>query len=785
MDQMRWVNYLLIVIVLAGCAALARVRLDDQYGRAQPRDRLQKSSDAVAFDYRRDVKPVIESRCVVCHGCYDAPCQVRMGAFEGIDRGANKQKVYDGARLLAANLTRLFEDAHSVEEWRQKGFYPVLNERDQTSEANINGGVMARMLMLKGEHGLPEVDRLPDSFDFSLDRRQQCPDIEGFDSFARKYPLWGMPYGLPGLSDQEYATLLGWMSEGASYSEPSPLAADITRRIVEWEAFLNGDSPKQQLMSRYIYEHLFVGNLFFNDVPARQLFRLVRSRTPSGEPIDEIATRRPYDDPEVERVYYRLRPVRSTIILKTHMPYALNPARMARYRELFLETEYGVEALPSYEAPVASNPFVAFKEIPVESRYKFMLDEAQFTIMGFIKGPVCRGQVALNVIEDHFWVVFLDPDEELLKQDGHFLSRESNNLRLPSEAASDAPPLITWVKYSNLQKNYLKAKGELMETLFPEARDVSLNLIWDGDGLNTNAALTVFRHFDSASVVKGFVGADPKTAWVIGYPLLERIHYLLVAGFDVFGNAGHQLNSRLYMDFLRMEGEFNFLTFLPKEIREQERDYWYRGASQNVKDYIYGRRIDFDQQTGVSYQTDDPKAELFALLRQRLGSALDGSRDIAQGEDSFVAGQLQRLAAIRGATLSPLPQAAILTVTDTDGGSDEFFTLIHNNGISNVAHLFSEEQRLLPAEDTLTVARGFVTAYPNAFFRVNKQDLPELVATIAALKTEDDYSALLTRFGIRRTNPDFWQHSDDLHAGYRRIAPIEAGLFDYNRLENR
>ena len=42
-------------------------------------------------------------------------------------------------------------------------------------------------------------------------------------------------------------------------------------------------------------------------------------------------------------------------------------------------------------------------------------------------------------------------------------------------------------------------------------------------------------------MVKGLVGQQPKTAWVIDYSLLERIHYLLVAGFDVFGNVAHQL----------------------------------------------------------------------------------------------------------------------------------------------------------------------------------------------------------------------------------------------------
>ena len=87
--------------------------------------------------------------------------------------------------------------------------------------------------------------------------------------------------------------------------------------------------------------------------------------------------------------------------------------------------------------------------------------------------------------------------------------------------------------------------------------------------VDDNAALTVLRHYDSATVVKGFVGGAPKTGWVVGYSLLERIHYLLVAGFDVFGNVGHQLTTRMYMDFLRMEGEYNFLLLLPPARRRQ------------------------------------------------------------------------------------------------------------------------------------------------------------------------------------------------------------------------
>jgi len=72
-------------------------------------------------------------------------CALSAGAHRLCEsrRGASKSLVYDGGRLLPAELTRLFEDAHSAQEWRQVGFYPVLNERDQTPQANRNAGVMA------------------------------------------------------------------------------------------------------------------------------------------------------------------------------------------------------------------------------------------------------------------------------------------------------------------------------------------------------------------------------------------------------------------------------------------------------------------------------------------------------------------------------------------------------------------------------------------------------------------------------------------------------------------
>jgi hypothetical protein len=572
------------------------------------------------------------------------------------------------------------------------------------------------------------------------------------------------------------------LEEGAGYEAPPPLVAGALSNISKWETFLNGETRKEQLMSRYLYEHLFLANLYFDDLPPRLFFRLVRSTTPPGEAIDLIATRRPYDDPKVARIYYRLQPVRTTILAKTHMPYELNQKRMSRYHTLFLEPAYEVQTLPSYEPKASANPFETFKLIPVKSRYQFLLDEAQFTLMNFIKGPVCRGQIALNVIDEQFWIVFANPHSPALDHGAKFLEKENRNLRMPTEEQSNAEALGNWLKYSRLEKNYLAGKVAYIQQKLSTPEDLSLDLIWDGDGQNDNAALTVFRHLNNATVVKGFVGEEPKTLVLLGYPLLERIYYLLVAGYDIYGNIGHQLNARLYMDFLRMEGELDFLTMLPEGTRIKEWKYWYRDAGGKVEDFgaVYFNRV--NRQTGIQYHTPHHKSELIGMLQEYLSPVLRTSYDIEKVGNTHVRQQLERLSHIQGLPVSWLPQNAMLSI---DGSDDLVVTLIHNNGLSNVSHLFFDNKRRLPEEDNLTVVRGFLGAYPNAFYHVAQAELEDFVSAVEGLSSEEDYQALLNRFGIRRSDPNFWKHSDAIQAVYQSKSPIEAGLLDYNRLENR
>ena len=103
----------------------------------------------------------------------------------------------------------------------------------------------------------------------------------------------------------------------------------------------------------------------------------------------------------------------------------------------------------------------------------------------------------------------------------------------------------------------------------------------------------------------------------------------------------------------------------------------------------------------------------------------------------------------------------------------------------NITSLFGEKQFRKPDEDTISVVPGFIGSYPNALLVVNDYDIERFVDMISSLRTEGDYARLLDNFGVRRTSPNFWQHSDAIHAAYRLNAPVEHGRFDYNRLENR
>lgn len=768
------------IMVLSGCAYLSAAHYNELFGPEQTQQRMVEANTGAGAEYLQHVKPVLDTRCVVCHGCYDAPCQLKLSSPEGIDRGLSKELVYDGTRLLASEPSRLLYDATNTSQWREKNFSPVLNERAQTEQANLAGSVLYNALVLKQSSPLPVEDVLEDEFDFSLDREQSCATMGEFDHFASDQPHAGMPYGLPGISRTEFKHLEKWLKNGGKMAHIAAPSKAVLNQVKRWEKFLNQDSLKHQLAARYIFEHWYLAHIYFaQDEVNKSYFKLVRSTTPPGQDIKLVNTRRPYDDPGVKRVYYRLMHDRSTILAKTHLPLSLDDSKLTRLHQQFIEQDYKVAKLPSYKVDVASNPFKAFAAIPVKSKYQFMLDEAELIIMGFIKGPVCRGQIALNVINDQFWVAFADPNKVATPAVGEMLLQHEDTLALPAEEESNALPISSWVKYSKRQNKYLKAKVELANEMFKDGENLTTDMLWQGEGVNDNAALTIFRHFDSATVVKGLIGQEPKTMWVLDYALFERIHYLLVAGFDVYGNVGHQLITRLYMDFLRLEGEQNFLAFLPKDARKKLKADWYRKSPASLTSFFEDSR-EFSQPTGITYQTDKLQHELYGLIKAELKPVLSPRYNYKEVPKS-----LQAINTMPAKAINLLPQVSFVLVKEGDN-EHAAYTIIHHNAHYNISSLLNEEGQRAYSEDTVTIVPGFIGDYPEAIWYFhNQQQVTEFAKQMPLLKAEEDYRALKAEFAIRRTHPQFWQYSDILHQVAKQYRGVEYGLFDYNRLENR
>ena len=721
---------------------------------------------------------LVERRCVVCHGCYDAPCQLKLSSPDGLARGGSKQNVYDTARLTDARPTRLGVDATTAAGWRTLGFHPV------TSATDPGASVMARLLALGRKNPFTPGRPLPEDLAIDTDDTLACPAPDEIEEYAAAFPNRGMPFGMAALSDSEFATLGRWILSGEPLPSRNVAIPDrIRKQVADWQDFLNTADPRGRLVSRYLYEHLFLAHLHFEGDAPDRFFRLVRSATPPGKMVREIATRRPFDDPGGP-FSYRLIPVAETIVHKDHIVYKLSPRRMARLRSLFLQPGWTVSDLPPYGLQQGANPFTTFAAIPAQARYRFLLDDTLFFVRSFIRGPVCHGMVATDVVEDRFWVAFLDPDSDLSLTDPRFLQGAASLLKLPVSSADGTAFERFWPVLHDGHRAWLKYR-DAAYVASPSHRDgYRLSDIWMGNGKG-EATLTVFRNHDNASVVTGFVGEIPETAWIIDYPNLERIYYDLVAGYDVFGSVETQLTTRLYMDHLRREGEDLFLSFLPAPERTALHREWYRGPLSELHASWTARRADDRRPTAITYESKDPKAELLLRILERSGrsrsdDALNRCNAGNCAPRSTVETAISSLASRKGPWVRLLPDVSLVRVADADRGAT-VFTLFHDKAHSNVALLFGEADRREPADDIVTLLRGQVVSYPNFFFDVTTAEVNAFVDAVTSMENEADWLAVVERFGVRRTSPTFWSVSDALHDELIRQDAIDAGLLDLSR----
>lgn len=742
------------------------------------------AAHAEPISYSRDIQPIFTQNCVACHACYDSPCQLNLGSGEGAARGANQQPVYDGTRTQAAATTRLFLDAHGSDAWRRKAFFSVLEP--QGSQAAL----MARMLELGHDRPFAANAKLPDDLEIGIKRANQCPLPDELAAFARKNPRAGMPFAVTGLSDADYQTLQRWLEEGAPVDRQALHAsAAEARQIAAWEQLLNAPGARENLVARWLYEHLFLAHLYFEGGEPGHFFQVLRSRTPSGQAVDPIATRRPNDDPG-STFYYRLAPIQGVIVHKTHITYPLSQRKLARVKELFFASAWQAEAVPGYGAQRRANPFETFAAIPVQARYQFMLDNAEYFVRTFIRGPVCRGQIATDVIRDNFWVLFQDPRHDLYVTDAEYRAAATPLLAMPGQFDDIGDLFGLWRGYRNKRNAY----EALRMDSYAEAAAPSWSHIWAG---NDNALLTIFRQHDSASVRKGLIGEIPQTLWWMDYPLLERTYYQLVVNFDVYGNVSHQAQTRLYFDLIRNGAEVNFLRLMPAEAREGYLSDWYQHSGK-LKLWLDYQGIDSQSPTALQLPGREPKRSFAEALLRRYDTLnarpdpinrCNGAHCYREGlpaELQRVEQALSRLASKPASALrviEQLPEATLLRVELADGRR-EVYSLLRNRAHSNVAFLLGEHLRYQPALDSLTVYPGVLSSYPNFIFSLGADEVPAFVGALERARDAGTFEKVVERWGIRRTHPEFWRHFHDLSAYIRETEPIEAGVLDMNRYQN-
>jgi hypothetical protein len=726
--------------------------------------------------YSAKIQPIFNNRCIACHSCLESPCQLNLQSYEGARRGAIRDYLpHGGLRLTEGKLTRLFEDAQLTQEWRNLGFHDVIGTNEDS--------VLIQSLILAFESRPHPKDE--------ADKNQFCAkNVSEFSIVENSHIKLAMPYGLPPISSSSLNTIKEWVNAGAKgpADENVEFPPKVLDAKIAWETFLNGQDMKSKHVARYLFEHLFLAHLYI-EPESRFFLKLIRSSTTCDQP-KIIPTRRPNEAPLFDKWHYCLIKAPGTIVDKTHIPYNFSLEKLNWVKRNFMDINWTPDSILDYTLEVASNPFLAFKSIPESARYKFLLEDAQYHINTFIKGPVCNGTPAVNSIQEQFYTFFIDPDSDLMALNADYSKMVSGLLAMPGKWGSNAKATSTPKENKEIvqiRNQYRQIRGQELEKWRPEG--LRLSDIWDGDGINDNAALTIIRHNESARVVKGLSGDLSKTIFVLDYSLFERLVYNLVVNFDVFGNMPHKYLTRVYMDLIRMEAENNFLDFLPQNQRLPIKKSWYEGFLGHQKAAVFDEKQFSPVGTSVKFQDiGNYKLEMVRkIIFERMNEKVRGPVDRinwkalhtvnGKSEEERI---LSRIVSKTGTFPSRFPEVSLLIVTENNIPKKSY-TIVHNRQLANVSLILLEEIRVDPKQDTLMVFPGYHTSYPNQFFKVEKSDLDDMATDVLAIQDQSDYERFLNKYGIDRMDTEIWNIYDFITADFMKIDPLNAGYLDLSR----
>jgi len=775
-------------------------------------------------EYLDEIQPILAKRCVACHGCTDSPCQLKLSSYEGLLRGSNTNNLFaptvfaqDPSRLKDGRVDRngIIDFGATEEEWRDSGYYSVV-------DSDPNKSLMTKLLTISREFSTQERDSelltaTHDLYTNTLEGRtfecvgaQEVSQQDTADLATR-----AMPFGLEPLEPGDFEKIVDWISRGA----PGPsdnaqevlLAPQNPREIREWEEFLNGKNGaeldlKRYLMARYLFEHMFFAHIRFEKSPG-EFYEMVRSKTPTGTPIDEIVEEFIMNDPD-QRVFYRFRKITAIMVRKTHTVWDLNASVMAHNDDLFLKgitddavLDYQVTEDPGYTHKLgdgARNPFRYFSQIPGQIRSQFMIENSKKLIESLVKADVCTGSTATYAIRDHFWVWFLKPSSDPSATNTDDVSEAFIGWNLN-------PFALHSILETHDESAYQEDLEKQMRLLHPNG--LGLDDIWLGNGAteDPNSWLTILRHEKSATVEWGAVGGQPETAWLLSYTNFERLYYNLTVNFLYWQGALDQLETWTYFSNIRTEGEDLMLSLVPADQREAVRNEWTAGFDTSalfdaVGSFKEGRilslepadDLDIDGQ-GDSVRESQVTFEGFPSFAA-LAEKLDARRSFTPGYDdilnrSAVPGRsiadistftdfelgLDKLTGMPGDHARNLPNATVFRVSDAQGNR-QFYTVISNRTYSSNDFAFGSSRARTCDDDYISAHRGIVGSYPELFVDLPLSRAAEFLRDVQDVKNvsvpapgELNWLALANKYIIdgivvTRYSKAFWPFVDDMHS---------------------
>ena len=750
-----------------------------------------------------EVQPIFARRCVVCHGCTDAPCQLKLTSYEEIVRGSNGDDLF-GSRLMSIPPSRLEDgrvtDAYglvdypaTVEAWRARGFYSVIDRGPDSPMRRF----IDRARTNPEPHDLRQEYKLFQ--DGPTDRKFECLGMKAAGPKGpsdKQLEPRGMPFAAEPLDDADFNRLDRWLNEGAP--GPTRTAQQLLARprdadvVARWEALFNQDGPQAQLAARYLYEHLFFAHIHFPESPG-EFYELVRSSTPSPEPLTEVVTYRVNQDPGGGPIYYRLRKVTAVVVQKKHIAWRFDDALMERWLALFFDTDWGVDVRdPGYGS---GNPFAYFEQIPARIRNRFMLENSRMYIDAMVRGDVCTGSAATYAIRDRFWLWFYDPGSDTYPAPGApapygFDPGSDPSALDPRLGEPDTDHLDPTEAKTSREKTHVLAFHAALERLHPAG--LSLDDLWYGEREDRDAWLTVLRHGESATVHEGGLAGLPETIWVLSYANFERLYYSLVVDFEPWGNLAHKLDTWQMMSFTRASAEDQFLRLLPPAARASLRSAWIGAFASSVQRLFPTANTP----TQVSFRDGlDPMSDIAQQVTARMPYKLGSVNTPLNPLDppywvSWAVEDVASLERALGALTHPsgfnaqhLPDVTVLQI-----GGQHVYTLLANRGYDAHNRTFLQRLARKPELDTLSVERGLIGNYPNLFIALPLRRVPRLIEELQAVYDAASYRAFIDRNSghdgqqeiqvILRDSPAFWPMVDWLHAWNLASYGPDAALLD-------